>query len=327
MKKSILLLAVSLLCGQSALADVLIMENGDTLSGTLLRTEVEHVTFKPAQAEKVKVEWKHVKELRSDNNVMVLRANGDIDEVKAIYLADNTADNTISSDDRVNPGDDVLGKSVGIKGYANLGLQFDRGNQETDDMHIDAGVTFRYKDNRLSLSGDWEAKEVEGVQAGDKWIANAKYDYFFSSRAYAIANLTSEEDEAAELENRTSFGAGVGYVPIKKQEQRLEVELLATHVEERFINDPDDDFIGASYGVDYVLKLYKEVVEFYFEHDGIVDVDNTDKVLLKLKTGVRAPIAQGLLASVELKSEVNTDPPEGAEEETVTTRFKIGYIW
>ena len=327
-----LILCASLLSSSLVCADVLVMDNGDTLTGKLIKKTRKNVVFKPARTDAVKVLFDHVQELKTDQPVIILRSDGQVDTLPLSYVAgeDAGSDLGLVADDLVNPTDALLGKGVGYSGRLNVSARSESGNSEIRDVDLDGQFKIRYKKQRLTLKGEWQEDEIDGLESGEKWLSQLEYAYYVDDKVYVTASSTAEADESASLDLRSTVAAGVGYDMVKSEANTVSVQLNGVRVREEFDLDdePSDQYWAAGYSGAYDHRFMGGRITYYLNHDGIIDVENSGKAILKLWTGVLAPISERMVASGEVKVETDSDPADDEVEQThVTYRLKIGYFW
>ena len=325
-----LLIAVCLL-GGNALADTLIMKNGDVLTGKILRKTKEKVRIQPAQSDEVRVPFENIKEFSTTDPVTILYSDGHVEERVLKYVAggEPEGERAITAATLINPDDAALGKGFGQKGHINFSLRAETGTAETETADIDAAWKLRYKKHRLDFMLDWQTDEIDGQEAGEKWLGGGNYRYYLSGRTYLTGAATAERDEAANLDLRDSYGLGVGYNVLRTETYTLKLELSGLRVREEYSIDEEEDseYWAAGYGLNYSHKFLGGRLLYYIDHTANMDVDDSDKAILKLWTGVQAPITASISVTGEIKAEMDTDPVGDVDEERVTYRLKVGYIW
>ena len=74
--------------------------------------------------------------------------------------------------------------SVKITARGNVGLSFTDGNTDIKSAYLDAGFVARTHENRITIGGEYNREETEGVTSADRVLDNLKYDHFLSTKWY-----------------------------------------------------------------------------------------------------------------------------------------------
>src|SRR6266850_1989436 len=98
------LLISTLLCFD-VFADQVILKNGDRLSGTILKSDGEHLILKSEFAGEVKIKWAAIDQLSSDRPLYVLLKDGQI-------IFDNVTTNTNNNQVQTKEGG-IIATTIG----------------------------------------------------------------------------------------------------------------------------------------------------------------------------------------------------------------------
>jgi len=316
--------------------DTLILNNGDRLTGTVLGTTGENVRFKPLYGGRVKFPLTRVREIRGPN-FTVLRKNGATFNGPAVIQFGNDVGTAIFSAPTnmlhwsevmvINPGTREDQKGWRHSGRLNVSSVYKRGNAQKDDIDVDGRLELRNVDNRVTVSSDYNREEVDGRETKNKLLAEGRYDHFVRKRIYGSAGATYKSDEFADLDERTTWGVGVGYQPYEGPDTTLHGELSLIRVREEFSGGGSEYYNGIALNCDFEQSLFSNVITFYAEGTGAVKIDDTGTYFLISKVGVRVPLWAGFIGSAETKIEHESEPASEAESTDYTYRLKFGYEW
>jgi len=325
-------------CPSLLLADMLVMKNGERLTGKVIRKEGSALTFESSSAGQVKVKWDDVKELKTESPVRVVLMDGQVREcpvalkVEAPVAHEEGTDPTILlrtplDIDMINPEPWRIGEGWQFSGRFNVALKYERGNNDKDEVDFDGKMTLRDSRNRFEISGELEHDRNQDVKTKDKWIARCKYDRFLGERLYCLVYAICEQDEFAELELRLGGGPGLGKQLYDTDHMGLLVEMLVALVHEEYASDPDEEYWGGGWRLSFERRLFERGTQFYFEHAGVWDIEKTSKMFTKTWTGVRVPLRRGITGTLEARHEYERMAAGDAEETDWTYRLKLGYEW
>lgn len=318
-------------------ADEVVMVNGDRLTGTVLRMDGAVLQFETAYAGVVNIDWEKVRELSTDTPMRLRLENGELvnsqqltrEQQQFLLDAEGESKNegklvTVAD---INPPAWETGEGYRLTGLVDLAVKADRGNSDQDEVDVSADLEWRYLQHRARLFGELEYDVSGGEQTKNKWNLSTKYDKFVSEKRYYGAGLFLEHDKFADLDLRTSVGPYIGQQFIMGSEMNLSAEIGVTYVFEDFASDPDDDYVAASWSVDFDRFIIPSVMQFYHRQTGLTKIEAPGDIILDTWTGLRFPLQGGFSTSAEVKAEYDANAAEDADEWDTSYRLKLGYQW
>lgn len=324
---------------QRAMADEIILANGDRMTGTLVREEDGAIVFKTVYVDEIKVELKHVVRIRTDETMHVRTRDEITYSTNEITLKDDVLI-VISSDegsvielDRSNlymmqPESEDINSGWRMNGRINFASNFNRGNSDTEILSADIDLRFRKPSDRIRLTGQWDRQRAQGVDFVNRRFIDGNYNHFISKNWYAGATLKAERDEFANLSDRIITGPLVGHQFYESEPLNLLLELGLMYVYEDFVTVAANKYWGPSWHLlfdKYILGV--SGLQFYHEQSGLVNAENTSKWLWDSWTGIRMPLYGGILVSGEVQVDYDSEPAPGTETTNTVYRLKLGYQW
>jgi len=329
----------------TAQADVLIMKNGDRLTGEVVNETDGLLKFKTSYAGILSIKWEGVSEIKSDEP-MILLLEGD--DVLTGQVVKNTGEMIqVGNDDpssvteltkesvnEINPENWLLGHGYKLSGLVNVSLEFDRGNNVNDEIDLDGHLEYRRLFHRATLFGQYEDKTTEDVTTKLKWVVAASYDFFprnewsyvFDAQDWFIGlGLNLKKDEFADLNLRTRLGPHIGYQFYDSKPLNLFIQGGFEAVKEDYADGTENKYWATAWRLKFDKFLYKEKLQFYFISDGLYGFAKPNKVILEDWIGFRIPLKAGFIASIEAEFDYDSQPAEDAEKLSTTYRFKLGY--
>jgi putative salt-induced outer membrane protein YdiY len=319
-------------------ADELLMKDGSRLLGKVIRKEDDTLEFETGYAGVIRVKWTEVSELHSEEPVRVLLDDEAIVSASTIRNTDAATVLETGPDQQpdtvapekvayINPAPWRMGEGVRWTGRINIDLELERGNSEEDEFNLDGETRFRRKNDRLTISGQYEEDSTEGVVTTRKWRELNKYDYFITDKLYYGALLGFEHDKFSDLDLRTSVGPHVGYQFFESRERNLDVDVGALYVDENNEEADDDQRWSLGWSIDFDWFLLPDRIQFYHRHVGLQDVSEKDNLVIDSWTGFRFPIYAGIVASTEAEIDYDGGVSGDIDKTDTTYRFKLGYQW
>lgn len=318
----------------SSLADVITLNNGDRITGTIKNKLGNKVLFKSDYLGEVNIPWSEISSLASDKEIRVqlgervvtgkpikssdgtlkLAAENELFETKAIPLTEVTAINPPIHDGKVK-----------LRGTANMGGAVYDGNTDRKSLHVDAELIARSLNNRITLGGAYNYGEDTGNESTNNAIVYSKYDHFFTKKWYGYANTTFETDKFQDLKLRSSLGGGMGYQFLENERTQLSLEGGVSYVNEDFISTASNSFAAGRWAFRLDHWLLMDMLQFFHHHEGLMSFDNVDDVYVRTRTGLRLPLFHGLAITGEVDVDYDNVPAPGNEKTDTAYLLNIGY--
>ncbi|WP_171035245.1 DUF481 domain-containing protein [Limnobacter alexandrii] len=326
-------LALSLFSNPVNAANVL-LKNGDRLSGEVIKLSDNILTLKSPLFGEVQLPWKQVLELQSDEGVTVKLKDGSTAKGKVtlsqqgeliIDQGDLGRSRPLQRADIAMFNPPVVDNSVKYTGRANLGGVFNRGNSEDDALNFDAELIARTPESRYTVAAEVNEAESAGVTTTSNRYLLTQYDAFLSEKDYLFVNAKGEQDELADLNLRTSLGAGYGYQFFETELAKLSTEYGLAYVNEDYIVAPDESFPSLSLGLNYERKFWDKRLVFFNNNDLSISLEDTADALFKTKIGLRVPIVENVNVATQLNVDYDNMPPPGVKKTDSSLIFSVGY--
>jgi len=245
----IILLGIVLYC-TAATADEIVLENGNTLTGKVIKAEKGALTLSTDYSKPIVVRTTTIRKVRTDGEISIHLVNGEVlkgrlytDEQGAIVVepSDGRAATVISWEkvESINPPPQNWSGSISI------GASSQSGNTERTSASIGAEADRRTTNDRTSFRFLFNYAE-DGSQVTERNTYGAlKYDYFFSKKHYGYLAIEMLSDKFKDLSLRTVVGPGVGYQLIDDATKSLSAEFGVSYFSEDHIVAKDDSWISA----------------------------------------------------------------------------------
>lgn len=318
-------------------ADTLVMNNGDRLTGTIVSKQDGTLKLETPYAGTISIGWSDVKQVISDEPVQVIleddtRLTGTLlpteagkVRIKAGEIVE-TAPIDLAQVRYINPPAVVNG-GVKFKGKANVGVNITSGNTDTKQYHLDTEMVARTLENRYTIGATFNRASDSGSKTEDNATGYGKYDHFLSQKWYLYANSLFTRDEFKDLKLRTSLGVGSGYQFFESEQKNLSLEGGLNYINEDFYTKEDDSYPAARWSVNYDQMLFGTPFQFFHFHEGYVGLKDVKDILILSRTGVRAPLGEGMTATAEVDYDWDNTPAEGNDRADSRYLLNLGYQW
>ncbi|MCD6224836.1 MAG: DUF481 domain-containing protein, partial [Deltaproteobacteria bacterium] len=89
----------------------------------------------------------------------------------------------------INPEPWRLSEGWNWTGRLNAALDYERGNSDKDEYEADFAMTFRWIDDRVKFSGDYDREKSNDKLTDDDWRLNGRYDHFVDKKLFYGGNI------------------------------------------------------------------------------------------------------------------------------------------
>jgi len=338
-----LLLAIS---APTAIADELIMKNGDRLSGDVVSRSGDALQFKTAYAGTLSISWSQIQEIRSEQTMLLKTDQDQVISSRHLVNQDQqllieTVDGEPMTIDQValseiNPEPWTLGNGYKFSGRINLAGKRERGNNHKDELDIDGNWVFRRTQHRYRSFFNLELDSKDGRSSKNKWLFRNSYDFFTNQawqallevkKTYYGVTVAAEADQFADLTLRLGAGPHAGYQFYEGHNMNLLAEIGFMRIHEQFQNDSDQNYWAPAWLLDFDKFVLQDSIQLYHKQIGFRGVTGPKTLGLTSWTGLRIPLWAGFVASSEFEVEYDSNPATGADKTDYTTRLKLGYQW
>jgi len=315
-------------------ADQLHLENGDVITGKVIRMENQKLVFKTEYAGEISVDWEKIVKIIADKPIKVVLSDGatlegltgETDSNKMILDTEKLeapAEFKLTDVAAINP---VEKPTVSVKVVANVGFEQERGNTDTDELHMDGEFVARTKKNRFTFGGEVNKEKNKGSNTTRDWKAYGKYGHFVTEKWFLYALSLFEHDKFEDLDLRSTLGGGLGYQFFESEEINLYLGAGPGYVKEDFIKAEDKDFGVGQWVVRYDQYFFDKTFQLFHNHHGYVQLRDTNNWLVKRRQGIRFPIYKGLTTSLQYNYDYDNEPSDDADEKWDSKlMFLLGY--
>jgi uncharacterized protein DUF481 len=227
-----------------ALADQIVLKNGDRLTGSITKSDGKQLVIKTDYAGDVTVKFEAIQSLTStgdlhvslagktvvgpvttsgDDVVVATKTTGPVEAPKSSVAMLRSPDEEAAYEKSLHPG--LL---QGWSGGLNLGLAVTRGNSETKNLNIAFNAARKGLHDKLTLYTNSIYASNDLPTASPHTTANtigggARYDHDFVPRVFGFVNGDFYHDELQHLDLRATLGGGLGWHAIKSDPTTLDL--------------------------------------------------------------------------------------------------------
>jgi putative salt-induced outer membrane protein YdiY len=256
------------LCSGYALADEVILTNGDRLSGKIIDVRDGILTLETGYSEPVKLKFEAVEKMSSTEPVELHLTDGEVLKGKIITNTNRQAaveagpgrEAVTVAFDTIAALNPPPKEPVTWKGNITLGGNLKDGNSDSMNLSAGALAVRRSENDRFLINALYNRTEDNGVRTAENTYGQLKYDYFMSPKWYLYLNVDMLSDDFQDINFRTSVGPGFGYQVWDEENRALSLEAGVSYTSEDRDLGEDKNWISARLGVNFLYKLFDRVV-------------------------------------------------------------------
>jgi putative salt-induced outer membrane protein YdiY len=280
------------LCSGYALADEVILTNGDRLSGKIIDVRDGILTLETGYSEPVKLKFEAVEKMSSTEPVELHLTDGEVLKGKIITNTNRQAaveagpgrEAVTVAFDTIAALNPPPKEPVTWKGNITLGGNLKDGNSDSMNLSAGALAVRRSENDRFLINALYNRTEDNGVRTAENTYGQLKYDYFMSPKWYLYLNVDMLSDDFQDINFRTSVGPGFGYQVWDEENRALSLEAGVSYTSEDRDLGEDKNWISARLGVNFLYKLFDRVV---FTDQFVIypNLDDTGEYTLRSNPG------------------------------------------
>lgn len=326
---SALSLSVALL-SCPVVADTVWLKNGDRLTGTIKFYDGTKLLLQTDYGGAIALDWKKIATLESDQELLVKQDQVTGERAQSLQaaepgqvtLANGAAPRTVALADiaqimKPKP----LVEDFTWKGNVDLGMDYKRGERDSDDYDVDIKTQARHGGWRHNALAEYNRELKDDVVSTDNWSAEYALDRFLTEQWFWQGRFEYKRDRIEEVERQRTLGTGPGYQFWDDELGAFSVATLVNRSDYRYSNGEQDRFYALSVKWDYNRYLIGKSVELFSVGEVGRPLSGAADYSLDAEVGLRYKVTDW--ASLNLKAE--KDIVSGAEGDLDETRYSLGF--
>ncbi len=340
-----ILLTIFFSISNVVLADTIHLINGDKISGEIISTEEDEITIATEYAGDIKVKWDSIANFESSQVVTVELK--DKSRVKGIALPSQPGQLTLRSDQFVNPVTIDVNQiaavnppdldHIPLNGHVSIAGMKQTGNTKNQTFHADAEIVALGPNNRTTIGVEYnqgaskvknpDTGQTEGGENTNNGRAYLSYDHFITEKWYAYANTDFSRNKFQDLNFRAFAGGGLGYQFWDDAKKYLSFEAGPGYIYEDFSIAEDRDFAAARWAFDFRYWVVDDRMQFFHDHEGLINLEDFADVLVRSHTGLRLPVFENFNFLLQVDVDHDTLPAEGKKKTDFRYIVGVGYLF
>lgn len=212
-------------------------------------------------------------------------------------------------------------------GYVSASARDSVGNTDEQDFELDFKAVARRGSIRHTGVAAYDLQRQSDVKTQDDRKAEYQYDYFVSDKWYVNSLLSWERNVFQDLSSRTLVGGGLGYQFYDTELIRLSVQAVLGYATEIYAEDSDRRALVFRESTDFTYRLNALGLQFFHRNTYLQLFDRSSDWRIKTETGFKLPVIGRLTAQAKLKFDYMNIPADDADALDRTWLFGLSYDW
>lgn len=338
MWKLFFVVLLCLLRATTVSAGVLLLNNGDRISGELIVIVDGQVHWQADMAGEIVVQQVNVVSIEARDLFEVdLDAHRQLSECQLQLRGDREqllnckeGEAAISSWKLVNKvsARPLIKREVWRNtGYVSASARDSVGNTEEQDLELDFKMSSRRGSVRHTGLATYDEQRQSSVKTRDDRKLEYQYDYFVSDKWYSNSLVSWERNIFQNLENRLLLGSGIGYQFFDTELIRLSVQGGLGYATEVYADDKDRRALMFRESTDFSYRLNALGLQFFHRNTFLQLFDRQGDWRVQTETGFKLPVIGRLTAQAKLKFDYANIPADDTEALDRTWLFGVSYDW
>lgn len=325
----------------AAVADVITLKSGSTLSGKVGRINGDKIAFESDDLGDMEIAIEKIAKIDECEETHTVRYKDHTTKELPLTIKDGVIELEGEKFDQTNVKtiDPVEEK---WHGSINLAFNASRGNTYANNWSVIGDVERRWEDDRLTGKAGYHYAESGSDEATkqkttDRIEAALQHDHFWSSTLYHFENGKFEKDKLQLLERRIRLGLGLGYQWAEKREIEkignwdFAQEAGSNWIQESFYEntgDSDDNYAALMYAHHYKFRPeFEKEVEFFHNLEYLPQVNDFDRFLINANVGLTTKIIYNWDLLAKFEWDYNSKPASSRKKSDYRYIVGLGYKW
>jgi len=329
-----ILCSFCLLGAGGALADEIVLVNGNTLTGTIEKVEGGKLTLKTDYSQPIEIEVAKIKKITTDKPIDLYLVSGEALKGKVTTVEDGKI--SVEPAPGQAPTTVELSKVAGMvtppkvppkwKGNIAVGASQQTGNTERKGASVGAEAMWKGEADRFTGRFLWNYAEDKDDITARNTYGLLKYDHFFTKRFYGYMAAEGFNDKFKDWRLRYVVGPGAGYQFWDDEVKFFLLEGGLAYAYEDLYTGQNRDYLSARLAADFRYKLGKYLT---FGDQFVIypNLEYGGEYTLRNEAYILSPIGAGWNLKLSNIWERNSDPPPGIIKDDLTWILALQYTF
>jgi len=323
---------ISFIFAGEVFADKIVLENGDTLTGTIEKVVDGKLTLKTDYSGPIEIQVAKIKEIFTDNPVEVRLLSGEVLKGKIKTVEDNKL--VVEESPERSPA------TIEVKSIASINLpppprakwsgsiaaggNLQTGNTDRAGATVAILLSRKTEKDRISFQYLFNYAEENNKVVTRNHYGEARYDYFFTPKFYGYFDWNGYNDKFSNTKFKTFVGPGVGYQFWNDPIKSLSFDAGVTYFNWAKEVGADTDGVSARLGLDFRYQIFKWLA-FNDRFQFYPTIGEGGLYFLRNEAALTAPLGAGFSLRLANIIDYNSEPEPGFKKTDVQWIGAIQY--
>ena len=323
------LIIILLLFSTTANAGVLVLKNGDRITGEIKHIWDAEITIEPEYTDEFTVDLSAVDQVTSERRfeiefqdgrkVLAQLAGSDEDGRQIVSTGTETIQIALADIFELDKPEEEFD----WESHVDFSTVINSGNTKSTAGLLRADSTIKVPNHRHLIELSASHESTDDVTTKEQGLLKYDYHWFFNDPWFLSTQISSERDPIIELNSRVIVSAGIGRDVWNTPRRSLSVQLgVGAQTEE--IGGFTEDSSVATWTLRYRQGFLNNDFELFHNHTITDNLSGRTNTSYKTSTGVRYEITDLLYASLSFDYDYETDPAPDVGNEDSTLLVGIG---
>ena len=318
-------------CAVAAHADLLVMDNGDRITGRLDSITGGKAIFDTPYAGRIWVEIANIRTLETEEAYAVRMGDRMIEgtfagegDLQQLIGADQAAIVNWTGVRSATQSRNAFTRfATGWGSHLDLALSLADGNSSTEAFNVLLEVDYQDELNAHLVTALLAREEGEGLLTRDQLDIDYGYKRFLTERWYGAGNAEYFQDTLKDIDSRITLGIGVGVQFFDNSIQNLSSDIGISAVREDIGGDSDVE-PALRLGVDYQRFVLAKTIELFHRQSILQLLGDEKNQAFSSSTGIRYAYNERIDTNFRIDLAYESDPPPGNERTDTTYSLGVG---
>ena len=311
----------TLLSCQITYADVLVLKNGDRISGEIKRIWDNEITIEPEYSDEFKVDLPAVDHIESDR-IFEIELEGGTEIVGQLGGADTDGKQLVIAGEESHAVPlaslfelDEPEKTFNWESNVEFSATLNSGNTDSFNAKLKADTIVAIPGHRHLGEITFFKEELIGDVTQEKDLFKYNYNWLFREPWFFSTKLSFERDPIIELDQRIIVSVGIGLDIWNRPRRELSVQ-LGIGGQTETIGSLTSDPVGpvtsessvATWSMRYRQEFFSDDLELYHNNSITTNINGRTNTSYKTTTGLRYEVTDLLYANMSVDFDYETDP-------------------
>jgi len=323
------LVVLAVIVGQAVHADVLVLKNGDRITGQIKHIWDSKITIEPEYSDEFKVDMPAVGHIQSEREFEIELEDG-TSFIAQLDGADANGNQIVKAGDETVAVPlaelfelDEPAKEFDWESNVEFSAAINSGNTDSSNTKLRADVTVEFPDHRHIGEVTFLKEELAGVTTQDRDLFKYNYNWIFRDPWFFSSQLSFERDPIIELHQRYILSAGIG-LDIWNTPRRLLSLQIGAGAQSEEIGLLSTENGVATWSLRYQQDFFSDDLELYHNDSITTNISGRTNTSYKTTTGLRFEVTDLLYANFSIDYDYETHPVDTAVSEDIAVLVGVG---